>query len=525
MTTPIVVLGCGRAHPDGQLTNADLEERLDTTDQWIRERTGICSRWIGGSTTEWSTTAARIALAHADVTPAELGVIVVATSTPDQRLPSTAAMVARDLGSDAGGFDVNGACAGYVYALGAAAGWVELTGRPALVIGTDVMSRIIDPNDRNTAILFGDGAGALVIGPTGDTDSALLSLHSGTDGTTVDILRCEAEGFLTMQGPAVFKVAVRAAVESIKAALDQAGLDASEADLLVPHQANERITTAIAQRLELSADRVVSTLAETGNTSAGSIPYSLSVACDDGRLRRGQIVRPGRMLTMVEGVDGRVALVTGATRGLGLAIARRLAAEGHRVIGTFRHSHPDVDGVSWVMCDVTDRVSVDAAFNEIEATIGPVEILIANAGTTRDGLALRMSDDDFASVIETNLVGSFRCARRAAAKMVRGRWGRIIFISSVVAQMGQAGIEGMSRSLARELASRNICVNVVAPGPLPTDMLEALTDERRASIASAVPLGRLGTLGEVSAAVAFLAGDEAGYITGVTLGVDGGLGI
>lgn len=238
---------------------------------------------------------------------------------------------------------------------------------------------------------------------------------------------------------------------------------------------------------------------------------------------------------MTDGNEGRIALVTGAARGLGLCIATRLAADGHRVIGTCRGEHPEVAGVSWVTCDVTDRESVDAAFTEIEASHGPVEILIANAGTTRDGLVLRMSDDDFASVLDTNLVGSFRCARRAAAKMVRGRWGRIIFISSVVAQMGQAGqanyaaskagIEGMSRSLARELASRNICVNVVAPGPLPTDMLDALTDDRRAAIAQAVPLGRLGTLDEVSAAVSFLASDDAGYITGVTLGVDGGLGI
>jgi NAD(P)-dependent dehydrogenase (short-subunit alcohol dehydrogenase family) len=238
---------------------------------------------------------------------------------------------------------------------------------------------------------------------------------------------------------------------------------------------------------------------------------------------------------MTGGPDGRVALVTGAGRGLGLVIAQRLAADGHRVVGTYRADHPDVDGITWVTCDVADSASVDAAFAEIEALVGPVEILVANAGVTNDKLVLRMSDDDFASVIDTNLVGSFRCARRAGQKMVRGRWGRIIFISSVVARIGQAGqvnyaaskagIEGMARSLARELASRSICVNVVAPGPLPTDMLDALDDDRRAAIAAAVPLGRLGRLDEVAAAVAFLASEEAGYITGVTLGVDGGLGL
>lgn len=290
MTADIVVLGWGRAHPDSRLTNADLEARLDTTDEWIFERTGISSRWIGGTTAGLSTAAARIALTEAGIDPSELGAIVVATSTPDQRIPSTAALVARELGSSAGGFDVNGACAGYVYALGAAAGWVGLTGRPALVIGTDVMSRIIDPADRGTAILFGDGAGALVIAPAGATASAVLSLHSGTDGTTSEILECAADGFLRMEGRAVFKVAVRAAVESIHAALHQADLEPGDIDLFVPHQANERITSAIAQRLGLRDDQVVSTLGETGNTSAGSIPYSLSVAADAGRLERGKIV-------------------------------------------------------------------------------------------------------------------------------------------------------------------------------------------------------------------------------------------
>ena len=238
---------------------------------------------------------------------------------------------------------------------------------------------------------------------------------------------------------------------------------------------------------------------------------------------------------MSGGADGRVALVTGATRGLGLAIAERLVADGHRVAGTYRSEHPDVDEISWVRCDIGDSESVDSAFTEVESTIGAVEILVANAGMTRDKLVLRMSDEDFSAVIDTNLVGSFRCSRRASQKMVRGRWGRIIFISSVVARIGQAGqvnyaaskagIEGMARSLARELASRSICVNVVAPGPLPTDMLDALDDERRAAIESAVPLGRMGKLNEVAAAVSFLATEEAGYITGHTLAVDGGLGL
>ena len=230
----------------------------------------------------------------------------------------------------------------------------------------------------------------------------------------------------------------------------------------------------------------------------------------------------------------RVAFVTGANRGLGLAIARRLSAE-HRVVGTYRSDPPDEPGITWIRCDVTDRASVDAAFDEAEATVGAAEVVVCNAGMNRDGLVLRMSDDDFSDVIEANLVGSFRVARRAAQKMVRARWGRIIFISSVVGQIGQAGqvnyaaskagLVGMTRSLARELASRNVCANVVAPGPLPTEMIDALNDDQRAAMLAHVPLGRFGDLDEVAATVEFLASDSAGYITGAVIPVDGGLGM
>jgi 3-oxoacyl-[acyl-carrier protein] reductase len=231
----------------------------------------------------------------------------------------------------------------------------------------------------------------------------------------------------------------------------------------------------------------------------------------------------------------RVALVTGANRGLGLAIARALRDEGHRVAGTYRSDAPDEPGIEWVRCDVTDSESVDAAFDAVEASLGPVEVLVSNAGANRDGLLLRMSDDDFTSVLDANLAGTFRVARRAAKRMVRGRYGRMVFISSVVGQVGQAGqanyaaskagLVGLARSMARELASRNVCVNVVAPGPLPTDMIDALTDEQRASMLAQVPLGRFGELAEVAATVVFLTSEAAGYITGAVVPVDGGLGM
>jgi 3-oxoacyl-[acyl-carrier protein] reductase len=231
----------------------------------------------------------------------------------------------------------------------------------------------------------------------------------------------------------------------------------------------------------------------------------------------------------------RVTLVTGANRGLGLAIARRLAAAGNRVVGTYRTDHPEVDGLTWVRCDVGDAASVEAAFSEVETTLGPVEVLVSNAGITKDGLLLRMSDEDFTSVVDANLAGAFRVAKRAAKGMVRARWGRIVFVSSIAGRVGQAGqanyaaskagLVGLAKSLARELASRNICVNVVEPGPLPTEMTAALSDDQRAQLVAHVPLGRMGELDEVAAAVEFLAGEHASYITGAALGVDGGLGM
>jgi 3-oxoacyl-[acyl-carrier protein] reductase len=234
----------------------------------------------------------------------------------------------------------------------------------------------------------------------------------------------------------------------------------------------------------------------------------------------------------------RTALVTGGTRGIGLSCARALADDGHRVAVTTRDPGavgPGLEGLLVVACDVTDPASVDAAFDLVETELGPVEILVSNAGVTADGLVLRMDDDAFATVVDTNLVGGFRVARRAVRRMTRARWGRIVFIGSVVGTVGQAGqanyaaskagLVGLARSLAREFASRSITVNVVAPGPIDTDMLAAVGDDRRELIGAAVPLGRLGDPAEVAAAVRFLASDGAGYVTGAVLPVDGGLGM
>jgi 3-oxoacyl-[acyl-carrier protein] reductase len=230
----------------------------------------------------------------------------------------------------------------------------------------------------------------------------------------------------------------------------------------------------------------------------------------------------------------RTVLVTGGNRGIGLAIARAFAKQGDRVAVTHRGSGAP-EGLFGVQCDVTDSAAVDAAFTAVEAELGPVEVLVANAGITDDTLLLRMSDEQFERVIDTNLTGAFRCAKRASAKMLRARWGRIIFISSVVGLYGgpgqvnyaasKAGLVGMARSITRELGGRNITANVVAPGFIETEMTDVLPDERKAEIIKAVPAGRLAHPDEVAAATLFLAGDNAAYISGAVLPVDGGLGM
>ena len=239
-------------------------------------------------------------------------------------------------------------------------------------------------------------------------------------------------------------------------------------------------------------------------------------------------------MSETEEKTARSVLVTGGNRGIGRAIAAAFIANGDQVAVTTR-SGGAPEGALDVRCDITDAEQVEAAFAQIEAAHGPVEVLVANAGITADTLLLRMSDDDWSSVIDTNLTGSFRLAKRASKGMLRLRRGRIVFISSVVGLLGsagqvnyaasKAGLVGMARSIARELGSRSITANVVAPGFIDTDMTGVLTDEQKAAILAQVPLGRYGAVDEIAETVLWLTGPGAAYVTGAVIPVDGGLGM
>ena len=293
MTAPAgAVLGLGMAVPDGRLTNADLEQLLDTNDAWIVERTGIRERRVAAAnenTATLATAAATAAIKDAGLTPSDIGMLILATCTPVQVLPSTAALVQDALGLRCGALDIGAACAGFVYGLVAATGMAP--GQPALLIGAETLTRITDPDDRSTRILFGDGAGAAVVGPPTDPEAGLLSWDLGCDGAAAPLLEVPiGDRYMRMEGKEVFRRAVRIVVESASITLARAGLSAADVDLFVPHQANVRIIEASCSRLGIPMEKAAVNLDRYGNTSAASIPMALAEAADQGRVCPGDIV-------------------------------------------------------------------------------------------------------------------------------------------------------------------------------------------------------------------------------------------
>jgi len=294
------ITGTGACLPERVLTNQDLEARLDTSDEWIRERTGIHKRHIvaeGERCSRLAEVASRQALATADIDPATLDFIVVATTTPDQVFPSAACFLQQRLGIQrCCAFDIVAGCTGFVYALGTVDQFIRTgTIKRALVVGAEILSYIVDWRDRDTAVLFGDGAGAVVVeaGP----EPGILSSHLHAEGAYTDILQVpggvgdrKRNSYIEMRGNDLFKVAVTTLSEVVEETLRANGMQKSELDWLVPHQANFRILQAVARRLKLPLERVVVTVGEHANTSSASIPLAFDVAVRDGRIRRGQAV-------------------------------------------------------------------------------------------------------------------------------------------------------------------------------------------------------------------------------------------
>jgi 3-oxoacyl-[acyl-carrier-protein] synthase III len=282
------IIGWGQALPDKVVTNADLEARIDTSDAWIRERTGIRERRIGGTTGGLAVQAGRAALSRAGLTGADIDLVLLATSTPSEHLPATATLVQHELGVTGGAMDVNAACAGFIYGLMTANGLLSTGLRRILFIGSETMSRIIDWEDRNTAVLFGDGAGAVVMEATeGPGSGQILGWDLGSDGSGRHLLWADIGGYIQMDGREVFRRAVRAIVDTVGKSFRRAGVTADDIDLIVPHQANIRIVEAACDRLGLPMEKTCNVLDRTGNTSSASIPLALVDAIDRGRVHDG----------------------------------------------------------------------------------------------------------------------------------------------------------------------------------------------------------------------------------------------
>ncbi|MEI8391323.1 MAG: beta-ketoacyl-ACP synthase III [Actinomycetes bacterium] len=284
-----IITGWGSALPPRIVTNAELSQTLDTSDEWIRDRSGIQERHIGGTTAELSVISGAAAMAMAGVDPSDIDALVLATTTPDRCVPATSATVQHALGLTCGAFDVNAACSGFVYALTVAHGLIAMGSSKVLVIGTDTLSRITDWSDRNTAILFADGSGAVILEAV-DGRGQMLAWDIDSDGSAEDALYAELGGFIQMEGKDVFRKAVRIMVDSATKSLTAAGLTADDVDVVIPHQANIRIIQAACERLGIPMEKASTVLHYTGNTSSASIPLALVDAANSGKIKKGDTV-------------------------------------------------------------------------------------------------------------------------------------------------------------------------------------------------------------------------------------------
>lgn len=282
--------GIGTALPEKVLTNDDLAEMMDTSDEWIRERTGIRERRIGMSTSEIGIESGRAAIDMAGLSPDDIDLLILSTTTPDQRVPGSAAVIHAELGLGCGAFDLNAACAGFTYGWVVAHSLMDAPGGPrrVLLVGADALSPLTDWEDRATAILFSDGGGAVVLEHT--DDDTLLGWDLGADGNHRRLLMGDHDSKITMEGREVFKVAVRAVTDSVLSALERAGLGPDDVDVLLPHQANIRIIEAICKRTGIAFERSHNVIEHTGNNSSGTIPLAMAKAHDEGALRPGAVV-------------------------------------------------------------------------------------------------------------------------------------------------------------------------------------------------------------------------------------------
>ena len=284
------ITGLGTAVGREVVTNHDLARTLDTSDEWIVERTGIHERRVGGTCLELGAQAARLALEQAETAAADLDLIICSTCTPDQVFPAVSNRIQDELGATCGAFDLNAACSGFTYGITIGQAQIAAGMERVLVVGVDTLSRFTDWQDRTTAILFGDGAGAVVLAPPSRPDRGLLSTYMGSEGRYADLLACDFGGYIRMDGKEVFRQAVRVMVSASLKVLADAGLDAPDVAAVVPHQANIRIIESAMKRLGIPLERAATVLQSTGNTSSASIPLAMDAAVSNGGIRDGDAV-------------------------------------------------------------------------------------------------------------------------------------------------------------------------------------------------------------------------------------------